>query len=373
MKIREIELRRIFLPYVAPFETSGWREEGGYPIIVRMVGEDGSGVYTAWGESPVGENPFYNEEYYKTAWLIMQDYLVPLLLGVELGSAADVTPRFARIRGNRIAKAGLEFAAWDLFARAGGCSLARLLGGTRDRVAVGVSVGIQKDIPALLKVVEAYLNDGYRRIKLKIKPGWDVQPVAAVRERWPDLLLQVDANSIYRPSDGPHLAKLDQYDLLLVEQPLGHDDIFDHAKLKRQLRSPLCLDESIVSPDHARWAIELGACDIINIKPSRIGGLHDAVRIHDLAQAAGMPVWHGGMLESGIGRAINVALASLPNFTLPGDISANDRYFQRDIVKNPFTLNADSTLSVPQGIGHGAIVDEDYLDDVTVERWSARG
>lgn len=372
MKIREVELRRIFLPYVAPFETSGWREEGSYPIIVRMVGDAGDGPITAWGESPVGENPFYNEEYYKTAWLILQDYLVPQLLKADLQSAWDVTPLFSRVRGNRMAKAALEFTTWDLFARAGQRSLASLLGGTRDKVSVGVSVGIQKDIDTLLRVVAAYLNDGYARIKLKIKPGWDVEPVAAVRERWPDLLLQVDANSIYRLEDGPHLAELDGYSLLLVEQPLAHDDIFDHAKLKRQLRSPLCLDESIVSPEHARWAIELQACDIINIKPSRIGGLGDAVRIHDMAQAAGMPVWHGGMLETGIGRAVNVALASLPNFTLPGDISANDRYFKRDIVKNPFTLNPDSTLTVPTGIGHGAVVDEDYLDDVTIERWIAQ-
>ncbi len=373
MKVREIELRRIFLPYVSPFETSGWREEGTYPIIVRMLGEDGQGEFSAWGESPVGENPFYNEENYKTAWIILQDYLAPMLLAAELQSPWDVTPLFARVRGNRMAKCALEFTAWDLFARAAGRSLADFMGGTRTRVDVGVSVGIQRDIATLLNVVSAYLEDGYRRIKLKIKPGWDVKPVAAVRERWPDLLLQVDANSIYRLEDGPHLAQLDQYDLLLIEQPLAHDDIFDHAKLKRQIKSPLCLDESIVSPEHARWAIEMRACDIINIKPSRIGGLGDAIKIHDMAQAAGMPVWHGGMLESGIGRAINVALASLPNFSLPGDISANARYFKRDIVKNPFTLNPDSTLSVPEGIGHGAIVDEDYLDDVTIERWSIKG
>jgi O-succinylbenzoate synthase len=302
----------------------------------------------------------------------VQDYLAPLLLQADLASPWDTTPTFAKIRGNRMAKCALEFTVWDLFARREGRSLAGLLGGTRDRVAVGVSVGIQKDIDTLLQVVGNYLKDGYRRIKLKIKPGWDVEPTRAVRERWPDLLLQVDANSIYRLSDGPHLAELDRYNLLLIEQPLGHDDIFDHARLKRFLKSPLCLDESIVSPDHARWAIELGACDIINIKPSRIGGLADSVRIHDMAQAAGMPVWHGGMLETGIGRAVNVALASLPNFTLPGDISANDRYFKRDIVKNPFTLNPDSTLTVPTGIGHGAIVDEDYLDAVTVARWEVR-
>jgi len=365
MRIERIELRKIFLPYVSVFETSGWREQGSHAIIVRIEAEG----LVAWGESPVGENPFYNEENQKTAWIIMQDYLAPILLQTELSSPWDVTPAFARIRGNRMAKAGLEFAVWDLFARYEGRSLASLLGGVRERVEVGVSVGIQKDIPTLLKVVEGYLNEGYTRIKLKIKPGWDIEPTRAVREAWPNLRLQVDANSIYRLEDAAHLARLDQFNLLLIEQPLAHDDIFDHAKLKAHLKTPLCLDESIVSPDHARWAIEMRACDVINIKPSRIGGLGDAKRIHDLAQAAGIPVWHGGMLETGIGRAINVALASLPNFTLPGDISANDRYFTRDIVKNPFTLNPDSTLTVPTGIGHGAIVDEDYLDEVTTERW----
>jgi len=365
MRIERIELRKILLPYVTMFETSGWRETGSHAIIVRM---EADGI-VAWGESPTGESPFYNEENQKTAWVITQDYLAPMLLQADLSSAWDVTPAFARVRGNRMAKAGLEFTVWDLFARREGRSLASLLGGTRDRVEVGVSVGIQKDIPTLLEVVGGYLNEGYTRIKLKIKPGWDIEPTRAVREAWPDLRLQVDANSIYHLSDAAHLAELDLFNLLLVEQPLAHDDIFDHAKLKPMLRSPLCLDESIVSPEHARWAIEMNACDIINIKPSRIGGLGDAIKIHDMAQAAGMPVWHGGMLETGIGRAVNVALASLPNFTLPGDISANDRYFKRDIVKNPFTINADSTLTVPTGIGHGAIVDEDYLDDVTLEKW----
>jgi O-succinylbenzoate synthase len=365
LKVDKIELRRIFLPYLAPFETSGWREDGSYAIIVRM---EADGI-VAWGESPVGASPFYNEENYKTAWSILQDYLVPMLFRTELQSPWDVTPALEKVRSNRMAKCALEFTVWDLFARREGRSLASLLGGTRDRVAVGVSVGIQKDIPTLLEVVGNYLKEGYTRIKLKIKPGWDIEPARAVRSTWPGLLLQVDANSIYRLADGQHLASLDAFDLLLLEQPLAHDDIFDHARLKRQIKTPLCLDESIVSPEHARWAIEMKACDIINIKPSRIGGLGDAKKIHDMAQAAGMPVWHGGMLETGIGRAVNVALASLPNFTLPGDISANDRYFPRDIVKNPFTLNADSTLTVPTGIGHGAIVDEEYLDAVTQERW----
>lgn len=368
MRIERVELRKIRLPYVSPFETSGWREEGSFAVVVRV---DGGGI-TGWGESPVGGAPFYNEETTETVWSIQQHFLAPMLLATELQQPEDVTPAFRRVRGNRMAKAGLEFAVWDLFGKLQGRSLAQMLGGTRQRVEVGVSVGIQKDIDTLLNVVEAYLKDGYGRIKLKIKPGWDIEPTRAVRNAWPDLKLQVDANSIYHLDDAQHLAKLDEFNLLLIEQPLAHDDIFDHAKLKPHLQTPLCLDESIVSPDHARWAIEMKACDIINIKPSRIGGYADAKRIHDMAQAAGIAVWHGGMLETGIGRAGNVALASLPNFTLPGDISANARYFARDIVTNPFTLNDDSTLTVPTAPGCGADVDEKYLESVTVERWELR-
>jgi len=364
MRIERVELRKIELPYVAPFETSGWRELGSYAVIVRIGAE---GV-TGWGESPVGGSPFYNEENTSTVWAILQEFLVSMLFQIDLQKPEDVTDALQKVRGNRMAKSGLEFATWDWFGRQQGRSLAAMLGGTRDRVAVGVSVGIQKDIDTLLAVVGRYIDDGYRRIKLKIKPGWDIEPTRAVREAWPHIALQVDANSIYHPADAAHLAQLDQFNLLLIEQPLAHDDIFDHAKLQPKLRTPLCLDESIVSPEHARWALELKACGVINIKPSRIGGLADARRIHDLAQAAGIPVWHGGMLEPDIGLTANVALASLPNFTLPGDISANARYFKRDIVHNPFTLNADSTLTVPTMPGNGAEVDEAYLDEVTVAR-----
>jgi O-succinylbenzoate synthase len=363
-----VELRQIRLPYVAPFETSGWRETGTYAVIVR-VDADGA---TGWGESPVGGAPFYNEENHNTVWTIAQDFLIPMLFEADLRKPEDVTGAFQRVRGNRMAKSGLEFAVWDLFGRLQGRSLASMLGGTRDRVAVGVSVGIQKDIDTLIQVVGAYIETGYRRIKLKIKPGWDIEPTRAVRTTWPKIMLQVDANSIYHLSDADHLAKLDEFDLLLVEQPLPHDDIFDHAKLQPRLRTPVCLDESIVSPDHARWAIEMKACGVINIKPSRIGGLADARRIHDLCQAADIPVWHGGMLETGIGRTASVALASLPNFKLPGDISANDRYYKRDIVLNPFTLNQDSTLTVLTTPGNGAVVDEAFLDEVTVARVEMR-
>lgn len=361
MKIERIELRRIALPYVSRFETSGWHHDGSDAIIVRVEAE---GV-TGWGEAPVSDGPWYNEETYETAWLMQKKFLGPMLLAAEIERPEDVSKLFSRVRANRMAKSGLEFAVWDLVARMQNISLAKLLGGTRDKVAVGVSVPIRKDIPALLETVENYLADGYKRIKIKIKPGWDVEPTRAIRERWPDLLLQVDGNSIYHLSDAEHLKELDQFDLLLNEQPLDHDDIFDHAKLAKILQTPICLDESIVSPDHARWALEMNACGVINIKPSRIGGLADSIKIHDMAQEAGIPVWHGGMLETGIGRATNVALASLPNFKLPGDISANARYFRRDIVTNPFTLNEDSTLTVPQGPGNGAIVDEDFLASVT--------
>ncbi len=363
MRIEAIELRRIRLPYRAPFETSGWREEANHSVIVTLHSEGAVG----WGEAPVGAGPWYNEETQATAWVMMREILAPMVLGRDLSCPEEVDAIFARVRGNRMARAGIEFAAWDLFGRARGQSLSAMLGGVRQRVEVGVSVGVQPSIEALLEVVEGYVNAGYQRVKLKIKPGWDVEPTRAVRERWPDLRLQVDANSIYTLDQAAQLARLDEFELLLIEQPLAHDDIIDHAKLQRQLRTPICLDESIVSPDHARWAIELRACGVINIKPSRVGGFTAARQIHDMAQAAGIPVWCGGMLETGIGRAANVGLASLPNFSLPGDISANDRYFHQDIVTNPFTLNADSTLTVPTGPGNGAEVDLERLRAVTVD------
>jgi len=364
MRIERIELRRIELPYVTPFETSGWRELANHAMIARVEAEGSVG----WGEAPVGAGPWYNEETQSTAWVIGREILAPMLLEAELRRPEDVDALFARVRGNRMARSAFEFAVWDLMGRLEGRSLSAMLGGVRPRVEVGVSVGVQPDIDTLLRVVGGYVEAGYRRVKLKIKPGWDIEPTRAVREHWPDLRLQVDANSIYTLDAADHLAQLDAFDLLLIEQPLAHDDIIDHAKLQRRLRTPLCLDESIVSPEHARWAIELRACGVINIKPSRVGGLTAARRIHDLAAEAGLPVWCGGMLETGIGRAANVALASLPNFALPGDISASERYFRRDVVRNPFALNPDSTLSVPEGPGSGAQVDEEFLDSVTRER-----
>ncbi|HMQ29783.1 MAG TPA: o-succinylbenzoate synthase [Chloroflexaceae bacterium] len=364
MKIERIELRKIELPFVAPFETSGWREYANHSLVVRLFAEGAEG----WGEAPVGVGPWYNEETQATAWAVANEHLAPMLLETELAAPEDVDALYARVRGNRMARSGFEFAAWDLFGRLRGQGLSQMLGGTRQRVEVGVSVGVQPDLDSLLRVVAGYVEAGYTRVKLKIKPGWDLEPTRAVRETWPDLRLQVDANSIYTLDHAEHLARLDAFDLLLIEQPLAHDDIYDHAKLQGRLRTPICLDESIVSPEHARWAIELRACGVINIKPSRVGGLAPARRIHDMAAEAGIPVWCGGMLETGIGRAANVALASLPNFSLPGDISASARYFTRDVVRNPFALNPDSTLSVPTGPGSGAEVDLDFLDSVTIEQ-----
>jgi O-succinylbenzoate synthase len=263
MRIERIELRRIELPYVTPFETSGWREHASHSIIVRIEAEGTTG----WGEAPVSSGPWYNEETSASGWVMLREVLAPMVLNADLQHPSDVDTLFQRVRGNRMARSGLEFAAWDLFARMRGERLSTMLGGVRERVDVGVSVGVQPDIATLLEVVSDYLAAGYGRVKLKIKPGWDLEPTRAVRERWPDLRLQVDANSIYTLADAEHLAQLDAFDLLLIEQPLAHDDIFDHAKLQRRLRTPICLDESIVSPEHARWAIEMQACGVINIKP----------------------------------------------------------------------------------------------------------
>ncbi len=364
MRIQQVELRSIDLPYVSPFETSGWREMGSNAILVRI---DADG-FTGWGESPVGPGPWYNEETTATAMIMLRDILAPVLMKQDIHEPEDVQRIFAHVRANRIAQSGLEFAVWDWFGHAQQKSLKSMLGGVRDTVSVGVSVGIQKDIDTLLAVVGGYVDAGYQRIKLKIKPGWDIEPTRAVRNAWPHIMLQVDANSIYTLDHAEHLAQLDEFGLLLIEQPLGHDDIIDHAKLQRALKTPICLDESIVSPEHARWAIELRACGVINIKPSRVGGFAAAKQIHDMAMAADIPVWCGGMLETGIGRAANVALASLPNFVLPGDISANARYFIRDIVTNPFVLNEDSSLTVPNSIGSGYELDMDYLDSITTQK-----
>ena len=365
MKIECIELHHVEMPLVHPFETSFEREVTRPCILVAVHG----GGLTGWGECTAGAGPWYSSETIGTAWHVLRDFLIPAVLGQEVTSPADVVACFQRVRGHEMARAGLENAVWDLLAQAQGVSLARMLGGQRERVPVGVSVGIEPTLDLLLERVAQYVAQGYRRVKLKIKPGWDVAVVRAVRERWPDLPLQVDANSSYTPADAPVFQELDQFDLLLIEQPLHHDDIVDHARLQAHIRTPLCLDESIHSPEHARWALDIGACRVINIKVGRVGGLTAARQIHDLCAGRGVPVWCGGMLETNVGRATNVAMAALPNFTLPGDISASARYYRQDIAGPDFVLNDDSTLSVPAGPGLDVRVIPERLAAVRLEHW----
>jgi o-succinylbenzoate synthase len=363
MKIDEVILYHIRMPYVTPFQTSRWTELNRECVIICVNAEG----LTAWGECTANQYCAYSYETTKTNWLILEEFLIPALLAADPDDVSAYRTAVAPVSGHPMAKAGLEMALWDLFAQRAGASLQQFLGGQAERVKVGVSVGIQRDTGKLLETVDGYLNQGYRRIKLKIKPGRDVREVAAVRRVYPDLLLQVDGNSVYRLGDAGHLQALDDFDLLLIEQPLAQDDIIDHAKLQPQLRTALCLDESILSVEHVRWALELGACRVINIKTGRVGGIHEALRIHNYCREQGVPVWMGGMLETGIGRAANVAVASLPGFTLPGDISASNRYYAEDIVEEPFVLNAeDSTLTVPTRPGLGITVRQDVLAGFTL-------
>jgi len=364
MKVEQITLRHIAMDYRSPFQTSRWTEYDREAVIVEAKADG----LTGWGECVAGAIPNYSYESTQTNWHVLEDFLAPAVLAVDLENIEAYRAAVNHISGHPMAKAGLEMALWDLFAQRAGVSLQKFLGGSGDRVKVGVSVGIQSSPEKLLEVVNGYLADGYQRVKLKIKPGRDVSEVSIIRKHHPNLLLQGDGNSVYRIGDAEHLKALDEYNLLLLEQPLAEDDIIDHAKLQPQLKTPLCLDESIHSVDHARWALELGACKIINIKPGRVGGMHEAKKIHDYAHARGVPVWMGGMLETGIGRAANVAMASLPGFTLPGDISASMRYYFEDIIEQPFELNPDSTLSVPQGVGLGVKVSLGALGKVTKRR-----
>jgi O-succinylbenzoate synthase len=357
VRIEQVELHHIELPLVHPFETSFGRETT-RPCVLVAVRAAG---FTGWGECVAGAGPWYSYETVETAWHVLCDFLVPMVLGKEIASPADVEAGFRRVRGHPMARAALEAAVWDLLAQVQGVSLAVSLGGRKNRVPVGVSLGIEPSLERLLEEVRQQVDEGYGRVKLKIKPGWDVEIVRAVRERWPDLPLQVDANAAYTLAQAAIFQELDQFALLLIEQPLHHDDIVDHARLQAQLQTPLCLDESIHSPAHARWALEIDACRVINIKVGRVGGLTAARRIHDLCAERGIPVWCGGMLETNVGRAANVALATLPNFTLPGDVSASARYYEEDIAGPDFLLDEDSTLTVPCGPGLGVRVDPDRL------------
>ena len=364
IEVERVELYHVRLPLVQPFETSFGREDVRDTVIVAVRG----GGLTGWGEAATSVGPWYEYETVETCWHVLRDFLGPRVTGQEISAPDDVAHLMAPVRGHNLAKMGLEAAVWDLLGQAQGCSIAQLLGGVRDRVPVGVSIGVQESVPALLERIEDYWSQGYSRIKIKIKPGWDVDVVRQVRARFPGVPVMVDANSAYTLADAERLAALDDYDLLMIEQPLPYDDLVDHAELQRRLRTPVCLDESVPSLAAARAALALGSGRIVNIKPGRVGGLTVARAIHDLCRENGWPVWCGGMLETGIGRAHNVALASLPGFTLPGDISASARYFHQDIVEPAFVVNEDGTMTVPTGPGIGVAVVPGRLEAATQRR-----
>ena len=364
IKVDGVEIRLIRLPLLEPFETSFGKVDS---RLIFLVCLEANGL-TGWGEVVAAEEPLYSYETSGTALHVIRDFLAPAVVDAPITSLDDLAHRLSRFRGHNMAKAGLELAYMDLLAQSRGQSLSSLIGGELKRVAVGVSLGIQPAVTRLLERVERYLSLGYQRIKLKIKPGWDLDVVAEVRRKYPEILLSVDANSAYTINDRDHLKKLDDFNLLMIEQPLQNDDLMDHARLQEIMNTRLCLDESIVNHRGARLALELDSCRIINIKVGRVGGYSEALAIHDLCAARKIPVWCGGMLESGIGRAHNIALASLTGFTLPGDISASSRYFERDIISPAVTVAPDGTVAVPGRSGLGFDIDLDFIKRLTETR-----
>ena len=359
VRLERVELRRIRMPLIRPFRTSFGTEHVRDVLLVKAETTDGEG----WAECATEPEPLYSAEYTDAAEHVLEHHLIPRLFAANHVTAPAVATLLAPVKGHRMAKAAVETALLDAELRAAGLSLGAYLGAVRGAVDCGVSVGITGTVDELLEHVAGYVDDGYRRVKLKIGPGWDLEPVAAVRARWPDLPLQVDANTAYRVRDAPHLGRLDELRLLLIEQPLADDDLVGHAELAKILRTPICLDESIVSAAVAESAIRLGACSIVNVKPARVGGYLEARRVHDICATHGIPVWCGGMLETGVGRAANLALAALPNFTLPGDTSASARYYEHDITE-PFVLD-EGRLPVPTGPGIGVTPLSDVLAEVT--------
>jgi O-succinylbenzoate synthase len=362
MIIDRITLREIRMPLVHFFETSFGRTTHRRILLVEVRSEGATG----WGEVTAGEFPFYNEEWVDASWLLLRDIMGPKLVGRKIESAAKVGRALPAVRGHRMTAGGLEAAVWDLEARKLGVPLWKHIGGNRGDVACGVSIGIQDSIDQLLGLIEREVAAGYRRVKIKIKPGWDIDVVRRVREKFPDLPLMVDANSAYSLTDADHLKQLDAFNLMMIEQPLAHDDIIDHAKLQQKLNTAICLDECIRSARHAEQAIEMRACRIINIKLGRVGGFSEALLVHNVARAGGIPVWCGGMLESGIGRAHNIALSTLDNFKLPGDVSASKRYWQRDIIQPPVEVLPGGVIELRETPGFGYEIDHDYLKIVTL-------
>ena len=364
MRVRKITLREIHMRLLSPFETSFGKSDLRRILLLEA---DVEGI-AAWGESTAGENPFYSYETVETAWHILRDHLWPLVRGREIAAASEVWDLLAPVRGHNMAKAALETALWDAEAKQKNLPLAKLIGGTREEIPCGVSIGIQPTMDGLVAKVEEALASGYQRIKIKIKPGRDFEPVKALRQRFPRIRLMVDANSAYRLEDAPLLKRLDAFHLMMIEQPLGWDDIFSHAQLQRQIETPICLDECIHDDEQARAAIEMRACGIINIKLGRVGGHTPAKRVHDVCQANSIPVWCGGMLESGIGRAHNIAMSSLANFSLPGDVSASRRYWAEDIIEPEVEVSRQGTIRIPSGPGIGYTPRIDRIESLTKRR-----
>jgi o-succinylbenzoate synthase len=361
--ISSIELREIRLPLIHFFETSFGRTTERRIVLVRVVDPDGA---EGWGECTAGEGPFYSEEWTETAWATLKEFLAPTVVGRQVANAASLYDVMKRVRGHRMAKAAIETACWDLESKRAGMPLWQYLGGVQTEIPCGVSIGIQESPEALWEKIEKELAAGYQRIKIKIKPGWDLEIVKQVRKRFPDIGLMADANSAYTLADGPLFKALDEFNLMMVEQPLAYDDISDHAKLQKQIKTPICLDESVRTPEDAGHAIDLGACRIINLKLGRVGGHAQAKRIENIARDRNIPVWCGGMLESGIGRAHNIAMATLPGFALPGDVSASARYWEEDIIDPPVTVTSRGTIVAPQKPGIGFEVNRSRIDRLTV-------
>ncbi|GEN88428.1 o-succinylbenzoate synthase [Oceanobacillus sp. FSL W8-0428] len=364
MKIKEITIRHLQMKLKAPFTTSFGTFTNRDFLLLEAKDEDGT---IGWGESVAFHAPWYNEETLQTNWHMLEDFLIPLILNKELKHPDEVNEIFSAIRKNNMAKSTLEGAVWDIYAQQTNQPLAKVLGGAKEKIEVGISIGIQKSINDLVKLVDGYIQEGYKRMKVKIKPGWDVDVMRTLREKFPDTAIMADANSAYRLADIDLLKQLDDFDLTMIEQPLASDDIIDHAKLQKELKTPICLDESIHSLEDARKAVELGSTKIINIKIGRVGGLTEAKKIHDYCAENGIPVWCGGMLESGIGRSHNVALTTLPNFILPGDTAGSSRYWEKDII-TPEVVAENGYITVPTEAGIGYEVDREAVEAYTVAK-----
>jgi o-succinylbenzoate synthase len=364
MKITNITIRHLQMKLKAPFTTSFGTFTNKDFLLLEAKDQDGT---IGWGESVAFHSPWYNEETLQTNWHMLEDFLIPLILNKEINHPNEVSEIFAPIRKNNMAKSTIEGAVWDIYTQQTNQSLASALGGTKDKIEVGISIGIQKSIEDLVVLVDEYVKEGYKRIKVKIKPGWDVEVMRTLRENFPNVAIMADANSAYRLEEAELLKQLDEFDLTMIEQPLASDDIIDHSHLQKMLNTPICLDESIHSVEDARKAVELGSTKIINIKIGRVGGLTEAKKIHDYCEANGIPVWCGGMLESGIGRAHNVALTTLSNFILPGDTASSNRYWEKDIIL-PEVVAVNGYIEVPQTAGIGYEVDREAVESFTVAK-----